>query len=553
MVPYRSASVQQFDGADFVIVGGAGYPNLDELLGHRYGWGVPGRSLHARAGGGARDPHRRGRGRAVPAIRGRPRRGKHQGLDGRAVADRRSPDRDADARLVPGRLLHGRARRHGPRLCGVRRDRDRQGALRQRARAGAGGGGGGDAGQERVPGHDEPRDPHADERRHRHDRPAARHDADAEQREFAEIDPLERRRAAARSSTTSSTSRRSRPASSSWSTSRSTCASASRARSTCVAAARRREGPRARLPRSSDGVPPARSSATRRGCGRSWSTCSATRSSSPSEGEVVVHVRAAQPAATGDIAAALRGHATRASASRRDRMDRLFQSFSQVDASTTRRYGGTGLGLAISKRLVELMGGAMWVESEDGQGLDLPLHDRRAAAAAPSARSADDASLPRLAGKRVLVVDDNATNRQILALHARSLGHGRAWPRRRPPRRSTLARGAASRSTWRSSTCRCRRWTGSTLRARDPPLRTQQRCRSCCCTSLGRCADAAPRRGFAALPDQAGQGVAALRRAHGRLLAGSRPRRAGPSRPPPSTATRRARRRCGSCSPRTTR
>ena len=60
----------------------------------------------------------------------------------------------------------------------------------------------------------------------------------------------------------------------------------------------------------------------------------------------------------------------------------MFKSFSQADASTTRQYGGTGLGLAISKRLVELMGGKMWVESVPRKGLDVPFH-----AACPGCRA----------------------------------------------------------------------------------------------------------------------------------------------------------------------
>ncbi|MBW4494492.1 MAG: response regulator [Oscillatoria princeps RMCB-10] len=96
-----------------------------------------------------------------------------------------------------------------------------------------------------------------------------------------------------------------------------------------------------------------------------------------------------------------------------ERMNRLFQSFSQVDASTTRHYGGTGLGLAISKRLCELMGGRMWVESEVGAGST--FHFTIVAESAPSQpRVHMSGVLPQMEGKRLLIVDDNATNRQIL-------------------------------------------------------------------------------------------------------------------------------------------
>jgi PAS domain S-box-containing protein len=103
----------------------------------------------------------------------------------------------------------------------------------------------------------------------------------------------------------------------------------------------------------------------------------------------------------------------------RDRMDRLFASFSQVDASTTRRFGGTGLGLAISKRLVELMGGTITIESEVKKGSTFRISLPVASADVPTKFAFDD-GLPHLAGKRILIVDDNATNREIVARHARS-------------------------------------------------------------------------------------------------------------------------------------
>jgi signal transduction histidine kinase/DNA-binding response OmpR family regulator/HPt (histidine-containing phosphotransfer) domain-containing protein len=104
-----------------------------------------------------------------------------------------------------------------------------------------------------------------------------------------------------------------------------------------------------------------------------------------------------------------------------DRMGRLFESFSQLDPSTTRRYGGTGLGLAISKRLADLMGGTMWVESESGSGSTFHFTVEAEASAAP-ARAFEQASPSQLAGRRVLIVDDNATNRHILVRQTESWG-----------------------------------------------------------------------------------------------------------------------------------
>jgi PAS domain S-box-containing protein len=104
-----------------------------------------------------------------------------------------------------------------------------------------------------------------------------------------------------------------------------------------------------------------------------------------------------------------------------ERMNHLFESFSQGDASTTRRYGGTGLGLAISQRLAELMGGTLWAESEERKGSTFYLEILARETAAPPRPSQLDCE-PQIAGKRLLVVDDNATNREILRRLAESWG-----------------------------------------------------------------------------------------------------------------------------------
>lgn len=107
---------------------------------------------------------------------------------------------------------------------------------------------------------------------------------------------------------------------------------------------------------------------------------------------------------------------------------RLFRSFNQVDMSTTRKYGGTGLGLAISKRLAEMMGGQIGLESELGRGstfwftVRLASSARRSAAPSPAHVTAEPMPGPRWKGLRLLVAEDNLVNQQVARLMLQGLG-----------------------------------------------------------------------------------------------------------------------------------
>jgi hypothetical protein len=147
-----------------------------------------------------------------------------------------------------------------------------------------------------------------------------------------------------------------------------------------------------------------------------------------------------------------------------ERVASLFEAFTQVDASTTRKYGGTGLGLAICKRLVKLMGGEIGVESELGQGstfwftMAAPVTEEIAQVFGPAGGGV-------LKANRALIVDDHATNVRILTRQLQLWGMevasaesgtaALAWlgMRADPLRRMPVC------PTSSSPTCTCRKWT----------------------------------------------------------------------------------------------
>ena len=105
-----------------------------------------------------------------------------------------------------------------------------------------------------------------------------------------------------------------------------------------------------------------------------------------------------------------------------NKIDSLFSPFTQVDASTTRKYGGTGLGLAITSSLVKLMNGQIWVKSQEGKGSDFHFTIQTRNSTPDDTVDEVYKTLQSLPGKSILIVDDNATNRRILSLQCEYWG-----------------------------------------------------------------------------------------------------------------------------------
>ena len=136
-------------------------------------------------------------------------------------------------------------------------------------------------------------------------------------------------------------------------------------------------------------------------------------------GEVCLRVGASEPTKSGDVPLQFSVRDTGIGISA-EAIGQLFQPFSQVDSSISRRFGGTGLGLAISRRIVDQMGGHMWVESVPGHGST--FHFTVQLPTAHEASTATRRATNGLAARRILVVDDNPSERQLLTALLAKLG-----------------------------------------------------------------------------------------------------------------------------------